>query len=173
FSRMFLDRGVDASGRALVPESVHALIAARLDTLSASRKSVLYDAAVVGEVFWAGAVASIGERTANEVTADLQELVRKELVRRARESSVANDAEFSFWHILVRDVAYRQIPRAERARKHRGAAAWVEQLAAERVTDHAELLAHHYGQALELERAAGRGDDVRELEERTGRFLLL
>jgi class 3 adenylate cyclase len=174
FSRMFLDRRVvDAEGGVLVPENVQALIAARLDTLPAQRKTLLHDAAVVGEVFWAGAVAAVGARTDDEVAADLQELVRKELVRRVRESSVANDAEFSFWHILVRDVAYRQIPRAERARKHRAAAAWIERLAAERVTDHAELLAHHYGRALELKRAAGVSEDLGDLEERTARFLLL
>ena len=93
---MFLDRRVvDADGGVLVPESVQALIAARLDTLPAQRKTLLHDAAVVGQVFWAGAVAAVGARTEEEVVADLQELVRKELVRRARESSVANDAEFS------------------------------------------------------------------------------
>ena len=107
-----------ANGGVQVPESIQALIAARLDTLRPERKALLQDAAVVGEVFWAGAVAAIGARADEEVASDLQELVRKELVRRARESSVADDAEFSFWHILVRDVAYRQIPRAERARKH-------------------------------------------------------
>jgi len=174
FSRMYRDRRVvGENGGVDVPETVQALIAARLDTLPAQRKALLQDAAVVGEVFWVGAVAAVGARSDEEVAADLQELVRKELVRRARESSVANDAEFSFWHILVRDVAYRQIPRAERARKHRGAAAWIERLAGERVTDYAELLAYHYGQALELERAIGAGDDARDLEERTARFLLL
>jgi predicted ATPase/class 3 adenylate cyclase len=174
FARMFLDRRVaDSDGGIPVPESVQALIAARLDTLPAERKALLQDAAVIGKVFWAGAVTAVGSRSDEAVAADLQELVRKELVRRARESSVANDSEFSFWHILVRDVAYRQIPRAERARRHRAVAKWIEQIAAGRVTDYAELLAHHYGQALELERAAGAGDGARDLEERTAHFLLL
>jgi tetratricopeptide (TPR) repeat protein len=174
FARMFLDHRVaDADGDIPVPESVQALIAARLDTLPAERKALLQDAAVVGKVFWAGAVKAVGSRSDEAVAADLQELVRKELVRRARESSVANDSEFSFWHILVRDVAYRQIPRAERARRHRAVAQWIEQIAPGRVTDYAELLAHHYGQALELERAAGAGDGTRDLEERTAHFLLL
>jgi predicted ATPase/DNA-binding SARP family transcriptional activator len=174
FSRMYRERRVaGGNGGVDVPETVQALIAARLDTLPTQRKALLQDAAVVGEVFWAGAVAAVGARREEEVAADLQELVRKELIRRARESSVASDAEFSFWHILIRDVAYRQIPRADRARKHRGAAAWIERLAAERLTDYAELLAYHYGQALELERAVGAGDDARDLEARTARFLLL
>ena len=51
---------------------------------------------------------------------------RKELVRAARTSSVKDQAEYSFWHALVRDVAYSQIPRAERAQKHVAAAEWIE-----------------------------------------------
>ena len=66
------------------------------------------------------------------------------------------DAEYAFAHALIRDVAYGQIPRLERVDKHVVAAGWIERLAVERVADHAELLAHHYGQALDLSRAAGR-----------------
>src|ERR671937_642445 len=93
------------------------------------------------------------------------ELARKEFVRPSRTSSVEHEEEYLFWHVLVRDVAYGQIPRAARSRKHRAAAAWIEQLAGERVTDHAEFLAHHYGQALELARRAGAEDEANELEE--------
>ena len=56
--------------------------------------------------------------------------------------------EYSFWHVLVRDVAYGQLPRAARAAKHRAAAEWIERIAGERVGDHAELLVHHYERAL-------------------------
>jgi tetratricopeptide (TPR) repeat protein len=66
---------------------------------------------------------------------------------------VADEAEFAFMHVLVRDVGYGQIPRAERADKHRLAAEWIESLG--RTEDHAEMLAHHYLSALELRRAAG------------------
>src|SRR3989304_3169272 len=86
----------------------------------------------------------------------LYELVRKELVRPARISSVKDQAEYSFWHLLVRDVAYGQIPRAARATKHRAAGEGIEHIAGERVTDHAELHAYHYEQALGLARAAGK-----------------
>ncbi len=85
----------------------------------------------------------------------IRELVRREFVRPARVSSVKGEEEFSIWHALVRDVAYQQIPRARRAEKHVAAAAWVEQAAQERIADHAEILVHHYDQALELSRAAG------------------
>ena len=73
--------------RVQVPESVQALIAARLDTLPADRKSLLQHAAVLGKVFWAGALAEMGDRDKHEVELALHELARKELVRPARTSS--------------------------------------------------------------------------------------
>src|SRR5439155_3910753 len=99
------------------------------------------------------------------------ELASKELVRPSRASSVREQAEYFFWHILIRDVAYGQIPREARARKHLAAAAWIERISEGRVSDHAELLAYHYGQALDLTRAAGASDDAKQLEEPTRRFL--
>ena len=54
--------------------------------------------------------------------------------------------------MLVRDVAYAQIPRAGRAEKHRLAADWIDSLGADRAEDRAEMLAHHYGAALEFAR---------------------
>ncbi|MDQ2909630.1 MAG: hypothetical protein M3R39_01195, partial [Actinomycetota bacterium] len=150
-----------------------ALIAARLDTLTPERKSLLHDAAVVGKVFWAGAIASIGGVEEKAVKEGLHELARKELVRPVRASSVQGEDECSFWHLLVRDVAYQQIPRSARGRKHRAAAEWIERIAEDRVADHAEILVHHYGQALELTRAAGAADDAGELEATLGRFLVM
>jgi class 3 adenylate cyclase/tetratricopeptide (TPR) repeat protein len=183
FVRMLFDRGIlerrdrvvhVASGVEIpVPETVQALIAARLDTLPSDRKALLHDAAVVGKVFWSGAVSFIGGAQLREVEEGLHELARKELVRPARSSSVANQAEYSFWHLLVRDVAYGQIPRAARAKKHRAAAEWIESIAGDRITDHAELLAHHDVQALELTRAAGGDGDLADLSERARRSLVL
>src|SRR5262249_7866178 len=73
---------------------------------------------------------------------------------------------------LVRDVAYQQIPRAARARKHRAVAEWIERMTEDRVGDQAEILVHHYGQALELTRAAGaQGED--ELEAALVRVLVM
>ena len=127
---------------------------------------------MIGKVFWAGAVAAMGSRDPRAVIEALHELSRKELVRPTRVSSMEAEAEYAFWHILVRDVAYTQIPRAARAEKHRRAAAWIEAVAGERVEDHAEILAHHYTTALELARAA-RNTDVTELEATALRFLVL
>src|SRR6185312_11129611 len=77
----------------------------------------------------------------------------KEFVQRARTSSVGSEAEYGFRHVLIRDVAYGQIPRGVRAQKHQRVAAWIESLG--RSDDQAELLAHHYLQALELTEATG------------------
>ena len=155
------------------PGSVQALIAARLDTLSADTKSMLADAAVVGKVFWAGAIAQMGERDLTEVTETLRELSRKELVRPERRSSIEGEAEYAFWHILTRDVAYAQLPRASRASRHVAAAGWIESKAPERVEDLADVLAFHYATALELARAAGQTQQAAELEAPAFRFLTL
>jgi class 3 adenylate cyclase len=171
FVRMLAERGTPDPDAPL-PETVQALIAARLDTLPPERKSLLQNAAVVGKVFWTGAVAAIGDVDERTVKDGMRELVRKELVRPARVSSVEGQEELAFWHVLVRDVAYQQIPRAARAQKHRGAAEWIERLAGERAGDHAEILVHHSQQALDLARASG-SPDLEPLEDRLRRFLLL
>ncbi len=182
FIRMLVDRGVLARSGASwdltpgeeeipVPETVQALIAARLDTLSPERKALLQDAAVIGKVFWAGALAEMGGIDARQVRDGLHELARKELLRPARRPSIEGETEYAFWHLLVRDVAYGQIPRASRAAKHRAAAVWIEKIAGERLADSAELLAYHIEQALELARAAG--EEVTELEKLAVRFLML
>jgi tetratricopeptide (TPR) repeat protein len=137
----------------VLPETVQGLIAARLDTLPAEEKELLQDAAVIGKAFWLGALG--GERWTLEDR--LHSLERAEFVRRERRSTVAGESEYVFRHALVRDVAYEQIPRAQRTDKHRAAAAWIESLG--RVEDHAEMLAHHYLLALELSQAAGRPTD--------------
>jgi tetratricopeptide (TPR) repeat protein len=111
--------------------------------------------------------------TKESVLANLHELGRKELVRRVRTSSIADDTEYLFWHVLVRDVAYEQIPRSERARMHVAAAEWIERVSGARVIDHAEFLAHHYGEALRLSRAAGLDDVATELVEPARRFMEL
>jgi class 3 adenylate cyclase len=172
FVRLLSDRGELADG-VEVPDSVQALIAARLDTLSQERKGLLQDAAVVGKVFWAGALAEMGGRELREVELALHELARKELVRPARTSSMAGEAEYGFWHLLVRDVAYSQIPRASRAARHQAVAAWLERQAGERVEDLADVLAYHYTQALELAQAAGNTEQARELAVPARRFLVL
>ncbi|MHB8643799.1 MAG: ATP-binding protein [Gaiellaceae bacterium] len=175
FVRMLVDRGaLDSRARIAgetiaVPDSVQALIASRLDTLTVERKSLLHDAAVLGKVFWAGALAAMGRRDSTEVDAGLRELVRKELIRPARLSSVEGDAEFSFWHASIRDVAYGQLPRDARTRKHAAAARWIEQTTPENV----EVLAHHWDEALRLAEAAGAAALATECRPSAQRFHFL
>jgi class 3 adenylate cyclase/tetratricopeptide (TPR) repeat protein len=155
------------------PDSVQALIAARIDTLLPETKSMLADAAVIGKVFWAGAVAAMGERDLDGVSEALRELSRKELIRPERRSSIEGDAEYAFWHILTRDVAYAQLPRASRASRHVAAARWIESKAPERVEDLADVLAYHYATALDLAQAAGQVEQATELEGPALKFLSL
>jgi class 3 adenylate cyclase/tetratricopeptide (TPR) repeat protein len=142
-----------------VPESVQGIIAARLDLLPPEEKQLLQDASVLGKVFWLGGI--VNGRPRDETEARLHALERKGFVQRARQSSVANEPEYAFRHVLVRDVAYGMLPRSARAAGHRGTAAWIETLG--RSDDHAEMLAHHYTSAVELARAIGESD--RDLEE--------
>jgi class 3 adenylate cyclase/tetratricopeptide (TPR) repeat protein len=181
FARALRERGlVDRSGRLTkdpgelgLPETLQALIAARLDTLTRDHKAVLQDASVIGREFWSGAVAFLGEAGEGVVRDALEELVRRELVRPAETSSLREQAEYTFWHALVRDVAYAQIPRAGRAAKHRRAVAWIEATAGERAGDLAEILAHHATSAIDLATAAGETDGLEDLERTAARYLQL
>jgi predicted ATPase len=139
-----------------VPDSVQGIIAARLDLLAPADKRLLQDAAVIGKVFWPGAVAALGGASRGELDEQLHGLERRQFVRHDRASSVAGQAQYAFTHVLVRDVAYGQIPRAARAGKHAAAASWIESLG--RADDHADMLAHHYQRALELARAASQDE---------------
>jgi class 3 adenylate cyclase/tetratricopeptide (TPR) repeat protein len=154
FVRMVTERELVSGGEDLpLPESVQGIVAARLDALPEDEKTLLQDASVLGKVFWLGAAAEIGGVDRSTAEEALHRLERKEFVRRERRPSVAGESEYVFGHLLVRDVAYSQIPRAQRSEKHRLAGEWIERLG--RPEDHAEMLAHHYSSALALARAAG------------------
>src|SRR5829696_3501526 len=87
-------------------------------------------------------------------------------------SAVEDEAEYSFWHVLIRDMAYAQLPRASRSRRHRAAAEWIQDLAGDRVADRAELITYHFTQAVALARAA-REPDIARLEASTRDALVL
>ena len=165
--RVSLRAGVEVP----MPDSIGSLIAARLDLLSPSRKALLSDAAVVGRTFWAGAVAAVGAHDPAEVFEGLHELVAKELVRPERGSAMEGETEFLFVHALVCDVAYEQLTRADRAAKHAALARWLEQRTAGRTEDLAEILAFHYGTALDMATSCGLFDLEDELSEPTARYL--
>ena len=152
-----------------LPESVQGIIAARLDTLPPDEKRLVHGAAIVGKVFWPGAIAHVLALSRGQVEQTLHTLERKEFVRRERRSSIAGDTAYVFRHSLVRDVAYGQIPRGRRADMHRLAAGWVESLATDRPEDLADMVAHHYSNALKLTRASKRAEG--DLAERARRAL--
>ena len=161
FAQLYLERG--SAEDLPLPETLQGIVAARLDGLSADAKALLQDAAVIGKVFWTGALRR-DERGATEL---LHSLERKGFLTRQRRSSVGSEGEWAFAHMLLRDVVYGQIPRGDRAQKHRQTAEWIQSLG--RSEDYAELLAHHWSSALQLARAAGQ--DTSELAEPTRRAL--
>ena len=158
YVRMLTERGETQA----VPETLQALLAARLDALPETEKALAQDAAVVGTVFWIGALAAVTGDDRWTVDERLHSLEGKAFLRRSRDSSVEREAEYTFAHGLIRDAAYAAIPRNLRAQKHVRVAGWVESLG--RSEDHAELLASHYVSALEL-RA---GEEDPRLSERAG-----
>jgi class 3 adenylate cyclase/tetratricopeptide (TPR) repeat protein len=169
YVRLFVELG--SAEDLPLPDTLQGLIAARLDTLAQDRKALLQDAAVVGKVFWAGVLEAMDDRAQEYVRDALHQLTRKELLRPARLSSVEGQAEYSFWHALIRDVAYGQIPRAARAEKHLAVADWIEQMAGDRIVDHSELLAYHTTEAIALGEVAGEPAQP-ELRLRAARYLV-
>jgi len=139
---------------AIFPDSLHTLIAARLDALPEEHKAALADAAVVGHVFWPSTLAAIRGTSPGSVDAVLDQLSARQFVRESSESTFAGERELAFSHALIRDVAYDALPRAERARKHAAVAQWLASQARGREQDVAEILAHHYATSLDLAQAA-------------------
>ncbi len=149
----------------VLPDSLAALVAARLDALDPGLKELLSDAAVVGQTFWPAALAAAGETDQSAVDHRLGELAQREFIRRVPVSSLAGEAEYVFWHGLTREVAYAALPRGVRAAKHAAVARWIE--GGELRGAASEILAHHYECALELAEAAGNGELVGRLTEPT------
>ena len=158
FVRM-LEAGGSVEGQ--LPETVQGIVAARIDLLPAPEKELLQHSAVLGQVFWSDALASLSRSEPWQLSETLRALERKEFVRREHRSAVAGATQHAFVHALVRDAAYGQLPRSARARLHLGAAEWIESLPEDRAEDRAETLAHHYLTAIELRRAAG--EDVSDI----------
>lgn len=174
FARLIRERVVaEPAAELQLPSSVHAVIAARIDALAPDRKAAVADASVIGGTFWSGAVAAISARAQEDVRASLRELASRNLIAPVPRSTFEGEEEFSFSHILVRDVAYGQIPRAARAAKHAATIAWIEEKTGDRVDDVAEVLAHHAVTAVDLARAAGQHELERAVAPQAVRFLTL
>ncbi len=140
-----------------VPDTVHAVIAARLDALPAAEKQILQVSAVQGKDFWVGGVRHVVSE--NHVDAALVALERKELVVRKPRSMVVGEEEFSFRHILIRDVAYGLIPKAQRWAMHARMAEWTHRKAGDRQAEWAFYIAHHWLQVVALRQDLGMPPD--------------
>lgn len=130
-----------------IPDSVQAVLAARIDMLPSLEKEALQAASVVGRMFWGGPVRELvgGEP-------DFGLLEERDFIRRRQGSSMAGEQEYAIKHALTREVAYTSLPKARRARLHAGFAAWLEHVGSGR-DETAPLLAHHYAEAVRPEDA--------------------
>ena len=140
-----LAMAVDADGDMVVPPTLQALLAARLDQLEPAERHVLERGSIEGEIFHRGAVQALAPEEAH-VTPRLASLVRKELIRPDRPQLEGDDG-FRFRHILIRDAAYDALPKAVRADLHARFAAWLEAHGTELV-ELDEILGYHLEQAL-------------------------
>jgi hypothetical protein len=131
-----------------IPDSVQAVLAARIDLLGDAEKAALQAAAVIGRVFWTGPVYELVDPS----QPDLQMLESRDLVRRRGGSSLEGEVEYVFKHALTREVAYNSLTKARRARLHARFAEWIERVGGGR-EEHSSLLAHHYAEAVRPEDA--------------------
>ena len=141
-----------------VPTSVQGLISSRLDRLAGPEKELAHHASVVGAVFWAGAVAYLGsgeEREPQDPRQGLAELERRDFVASRAPSTVADDEEYAFKHILMRDVAYGQVPKGRRVELHMRFSDWVSSLPST-ADEFVEIVAWHLEQACLLAREVAR-----------------
>jgi class 3 adenylate cyclase/tetratricopeptide (TPR) repeat protein len=141
---------VERGGVEELPVTVRAVIAARVDALPADARNALMSAAVIGRTFWQDVLHAVSGLEDMERTLD--DLERRDLIRREPTSRLEGDVEFRFKHALIRDVAYGTLPRATRRDRHAATARFVEER-----TDGAEtvawVLAHHWREAGETEKA--------------------
>jgi len=169
--RMLIEQGVlrttDAGGWELVsepaavemPQSIRAVIGARLDALPPDEIDVVQAAAVVGRVFWIGAVQHLCERSRRDTREVLGRLRARDILLAHESSSFSGELELSFRHVLIRDVAYESLPKSRRVGAHVEMAGWVAEHASGREEEIAELLATHYLRALGYLEELGERDD--------------
>ena len=132
------------SGDVVVPPTIQALLAARLDQLDLAERGVLERGAIEGKIFHRGGVEALGPEEP-DVPTKLMALVRKELVRPDR-TQLAGDDAFRFRHVLIRDAAYDGLPKAARAELHMRFAEWLEEHGSDLI-ELDEILGYHLEQA--------------------------
>jgi predicted ATPase len=134
-----------------LPTTIRGLLAARLDALPTAERALVLDAAVGGRTFWRGALERMGGDPA-ELTELLAALERRDLVRRETVSAIEGDQQFTFTHVLIRDVAYDLLPRAGRRKRHEHYALFLEEATGE-IGEAGAALARHWRDAGDRDRA--------------------
>jgi class 3 adenylate cyclase/tetratricopeptide (TPR) repeat protein len=157
-----------------LPDTVQAVLAARLDSLEPFERRLVQQAAVVGRTFPDEALASLAQAEGRDLDRALLSLQEKDILAPATDGPLGGERELAFKHVLIRDVAYGMLPKAVRSRKHFEVGAFLEQRAGDRTDEVVALLAEHYGRAAALGRESGvapqeldamRGRALRFLEE--------
>jgi class 3 adenylate cyclase/tetratricopeptide (TPR) repeat protein len=157
--RMLLDRGLLIRDGAVyrptgeidtleVPETLHALIAARLDGVSSEERRVLQDGAVLGKTFSKAALSALSKLSEADLEPLLSSLARKEVLGVQSDPRSPEHGQYGFLQDLVRHVAYETLSKRERKSRHLAAAAHLENVFADE-DDVAEVLASHYLAAVE------------------------
>jgi DNA-binding SARP family transcriptional activator len=151
--------GIDPGGEPVIPPTIEALLAARLDRLGPAEQAVVERASLVGRTFATDALAELLPDGARAfVAGHLEALVRKELVKPVQ--APGGTAAFRFGHVLIQQAAYRRIPKQQRAELHEAFARWVVRTAGERIGELEEIAGYH------LERAFRYREDLGAVDER-------
>ena len=175
--RMLLDRGilhqegnryvVSGTVRDLeVPETLQALVAARLDNLEPGERALLQDAAVLGISFSPAALAAVSERRESEVKRTLDALVAKQVLGHDDDRRSAEQGQYHFLQALLRTIALGTLSRRDRKARHLAAAEYLRRAFGE-ATDIAEVLASHYLGAVEADPDAADANQIRGLARET------
>ena len=136
-----------------VPETLTALIAARLDALDETDRRLVYDAAVLGQSFTVGALAAVAEVPETDLEARLAALIRRELFRREMDARSPERGQYAFVQALIREVAYNTLSKKDRKKLHLAAARYFESLGTDEI---AGALASHY---LAAQASAAEGEE--------------
>ncbi len=144
--RMLIESGTAGSYPDRIPDTLQALIAARIDHLSPDAKTVLQRASVIGRVFWAGAIEHLSPDV-QDVEKLLDDLLLREFLLREPRSSISGESAYRFKHLLIREVAYGGLAKLARAHHHARFAEWLGERAGDELL---EIRAHHLNHAVEF-----------------------
>ena len=142
-TRMLLEGGTAAKR---IPDTLQAMIAARIDRLPRNEKQLLQRASVIGRIFWEGAVSHLASDI-GELGPVLDSLLQRDFLIRESRSSISGEQAYRFKHVLIRDVAYAGLAKAARADLHQQVADWLYETAGEELV---EIRAYHLDQAATL-----------------------